>query len=277
MGISRWTARSPTRGGGAEDASVRATPQQRLNFRPLPQGHGSFLPGVMFGNSNASPAARLPPGSAHTGCYPSRGEAALLFYFSGSRGDAWGLPARSPHSDRSLLAAWAGPARAGREDLRGEASGRGRAVARHGIAGGLRPYPLREGEPAGGRVVRRAQHRLRPRRARRPPGAVPAVLGGGDPAGEPAGAGPLLRRLQDSRRPRLQLGRRRRGRRAARLGRPARSPLEGEDPDPLPDRLRHDAGDLRDDPRAVARARRARPTAASSGSCAWTPRRRNTS
>ena len=50
------------------------------------------------------------------------------------------------------------------------------------------------------------------------------------------------------------------GRRAARVGRPARPEVEGQDPDPRSARLGHDARGVGMHPRAVRRARPARPT-----------------
>src|SRR5882762_6604852 len=120
---------------------------------------------------------------------------------------------RSPHAARAPLRA--APPR------------RRRALARHGLAGSLRPASLRAREPAGGRMVRRTGgHRVR-------------------------GAGGAARTG------------------AARLGRPARSPLEGEDPDPRPAGLGHDARrvghDHRARPEADGRYRRRLPVAAALG------------
>src|SRR5438309_2311081 len=86
---------------------------------------------------------------------------------------------------------------AARASLRTAPPRRRRAVARHGLAGGVRPAALRARQPAGGRVVRRPRHDLRARRpkqgiraersAPRPEDRAPGRPGDDlGPAGHPA-------------------------------------------------------------------------------------------
>src|SRR6185295_15240913 len=102
---------------------------------------------------------------------------------------------RRPYAARPLLAARRRPPGADGEELRGEAPDDRRALARHGLAGRLRPRPLGGREPAGRRLVRRAAGDLRAGRGRQAARAVPAAVGGRRAGRLAQRAEPLLRRL----------------------------------------------------------------------------------
>ena len=103
-------------------------------------------------------------------------------------------------------------------------------------------------------MVRRSRDDLRPRCARLVARGVPAELGGGHRSARPRAGRSVFRRLRNARGDRVRGtgGEARRG--PPGLGRPARSPVEGQDPDPRPARLRHHAGRVGDDHRARSSA-----------------------
>src|SRR6266550_2304761 len=88
-----------------------------------------------------------------------------------------GLPRRRSHAARHLLSPRSRSPHPAGASLRAAPPRRGRALARHGLAGGVRPAALRARQPAGRRVVRRPRHDLRAGRARLVARAVPAELG----------------------------------------------------------------------------------------------------
>src|SRR3989442_9202647 len=90
------------------------------------------------------------------------------------------LPGRRPHAPGDLLSPRPGSAHVARAPFRAAAPGRGRALARHGVAGGVRPRALGAGESAGGRLVRGSRDDLRARGGRLAARAVPPPPGGGD-------------------------------------------------------------------------------------------------
>ena len=120
-----------------------------------------------------------------------------------------------------LLAARPRPAHAAGARLRDGTSRDRRPVARHGLAGDPRPDPVRAGQSAGRRLVRRADDDLRPRRGRTPCSrrigrAGPASVG-------PGGRGPGRSLLSRS------IGRRRSSRSTAAWCRRAEAPRDWDD------------------------------------------------
>src|SRR5256712_7297165 len=105
------------------------------------------------------------------------------------------LLVRRPHAARHLFPAWQRSAHVARAPFRAAAPGRGRALARHGVAGGVRPRALGAGESTGGRLVRGSRDDLRARGGRLAARAVPPLLGGGDRSPRPRAGRSLLRRL----------------------------------------------------------------------------------
>lgn len=157
-----------------------------------------------------------------------------------------------------VFAARAGSARVAGDVVRGEEPGDRRALARHGVAGGLRPAALGAGQPAVRSLVRRTGDDLPPRRRRGAARPLPPELGRVGARGEPRAGRPLFRRLPHPAGPGLEPEAGRRRRRAARLGRPALGALRRQAPAARPDGLRRHAHRLRHGARALGRRDRVR-------------------
>ena len=155
-----------------------------------------------------------------------------------------GLPRGRQDAGRAVLAPRPRPAHPAGARVRAPAARHRRALARHGLAGDPRPAPLRAGQPAGRRLVRRADHHLRPRRPRLAARAVPAGLGRrGRPGGRRSGR-PLLSGLPHAGGDRVQqpAGPSRGGARG--LGRRPRPAVARQGADPRSDGQRHHARHL---------------------------------